>query len=73
MCCGMGIIGFWIIIGIAIVWSLIWKAIGLWYSARNNDKVWFIVFLIVNLLGIPPILYLYFRTDFFKKKKRKKK
>jgi len=73
MCCGMGIIGFWIIIGIAIVWSLIWKAIGLWYSARNNDKIWFIVFLIVNLLGIPPILYLYFRTDFFKKKKRKKK
>ena len=69
----MGIMEFWIIIGIAIVWSLIWKAIGLWYSARNNDKIWFIVFLIVNLLGIPPILYLYFRTNFFKKKKRKKK
>ncbi len=41
-----------------IVWSLFWMGLGLWFSAKNNDKPWFIFFLIVHLLGIPEIIYL---------------
>jgi len=42
-----------------IIWSLVWKGWALWKSARNGSKVWFIVFLIVNTLGILEILYIY--------------
>jgi hypothetical protein len=42
-----------------LVWSVAWKGLALWKSARTDSKVWFIVFLIVNTLGILEILYLY--------------
>ena len=58
---------FLLIIVIVVIWTVFWKAFALWYSARNNDKIWFIIFLIVNVLGIPEIAYLYLKTDFFKK------
>ena len=56
-----------------IVWSIIWKGLGLWYSARNKDKIWFVVILIFNTAGILPIIYLALKTDFFKSKQVKKK
>ena len=40
-------------------WSLVWKGIALWKAARNNDKRWFIVFLLVNTVGILELLYIY--------------
>ncbi len=46
------------------VWSLAWKGVALWFSARNHQKKWFIVMLIVNTAGILPIIYLLaFRRD----------
>lgn len=42
-----------------LVWSIVWKGLALWKSARTDSKVWFVVFLIVNTLGILEILYLY--------------
>lgn len=48
---------FWIVI--ATLWTLIWKGIALWKAAKNNDKVWYIVLLIVNTLGILEILYIF--------------
>ena len=59
-----------------MIWSLIWKAFGLWHSARRSHKIWFVAILVLNTLGILPIIYLIFRTDFFKPKcktKTKKK
>ncbi len=51
------------------IWSAFWKIIGLWFSARNNEKGWFIVFAIINLAGILEIYYLYTRKCWpFKKK-----
>ena len=44
---------------IIIVWSLIWKGLALWKSAREGSKVWFVILLIVNTVGILEILYLY--------------
>ena len=42
-----------------LVWSIVWKGLALWKSARTDSKVWFVVFLVVNTLGILEILYLY--------------
>lgn len=42
-----------------VVWSLVWKAIALWKSARREQIVWFIVLIVVNTLGILEILYIF--------------
>jgi len=52
-----------VLLVIIIVWSLIWKAIALWKSARKKHLVWFIVLLIVNTLGILEILYIFLFSD----------
>jgi len=41
-----------------LIWDSIWKLIGLWKSARNNQIVWFICIAIINTLGILPIVYI---------------
>lgn len=48
-----------IIIVVLVVWSFVWKGLALWKSARQNDKVWFIILLIVNTAGILEMLYLF--------------
>jgi hypothetical protein len=45
---------------VVLCWTIIWKGIAFWYSARNHQRIWFIVFLIVNTLGILEILYILF-------------
>ena len=51
-------------IGIVVVllWSLVWKGFALWRAASRGEKVWFVVFLVVNTLGILEIVYLFFVT-----------
>lgn len=49
-----------------MVWSAVWKGIALWKSAKNSSKVWFIVLLITNTVGILEIIYIFF----FSKKKQ---
>jgi len=44
---------------LVILWSIIWKGLALWKAAREGSKVWFVVLLIVNTVGILEILYLY--------------
>jgi methionyl-tRNA synthetase len=48
-----------IILALLVIWSIIWKGLALWKSAREGSKVWFVVLLIVNTIGILEILYLY--------------
>ncbi len=48
---------FFVIIPLAL-WSLYWKALALWHSARRGNAVWFVVLLLVNTLGILDIVYL---------------
>jgi len=50
-----------------VVWELIIRGIALWKSARNSQKVWFVFLLIINSLGILPLIYLLF----FQKKVKK--
>ncbi|OGY41793.1 MAG: hypothetical protein A2Y67_04085 [Candidatus Buchananbacteria bacterium RBG_13_39_9] len=54
----------WLIILLAL-WTIPWKGMALWKSARKSDKWWFIALLIINTLGILEILYIYI----FSKKK----
>lgn len=42
-----------------VVWSLVWKGMALWKSARLSNKRWFVILLIINTLGILEILYLF--------------
>lgn len=58
----------WIICAV-LVWSVIWKGIALWKSARHRQLVWFIVLLVVNTAGILEIIYLLF----FQKKEGRRK
>ena len=43
-----------------IIWSIIWKGIALWKAAQNNSKIWYIVMLVVNTMGILEIIYIFF-------------
>lgn len=41
------------------LWELFWKGIALWKAAHNEDRHWFVALLILNTLGVLPILYIY--------------
>jgi hypothetical protein len=43
------------------IWASFWKLIGLWFSAKNGEKVWFIIFTFINLAGVLEIDYLHSR------------
>jgi len=45
------------------LWTMIWKGVGLFKSARLNHRGWFITMLIFNTAGIIPILYLIINGD----------
>ena len=42
-----------------LAWSLLWKGLALWKSARLGHKGWFVALLVINTAGILDILYLY--------------
>lgn len=45
-----------------VIWSLVWKGLALWRAAKRGDKIWFVVFLLVNTAGILEIIYLFLVT-----------
>ncbi len=47
------------VLAVILIWSLIWKGIALWKSARRSSKVWFVILLIVNTVGILEIVYIF--------------
>ena len=51
--------GFWLFLGVLMAWSLFWKGLALWRSARLGSKKWFVVLLVLNTVGILEILYIY--------------
>lgn len=52
-----------------VVVEIILKGFSLWRSARRGEKGWFIVLLIVNSLGILPVIYLLTHPETKSKKK----
>jgi len=43
-----------------VLWALVWKGYALWRAAKNNQKIWYVILLFVNLVGILEIIYLFF-------------
>lgn len=56
---------------IFLIWTLIWKGLALWKSARLKNVVWFVILLVVNTGGILEILYIFVFSKMGLKKKSK--
>lgn len=59
-----------VILIIGIIWELIWKAAALWRAAQDEHRVWFAVILLLNTLGVIPILYLLLHSSRSYKRER---
>jgi len=57
-CNGNYISTYLIVVSLIALWSIPWKALALWRSARYSQKWWFIVFMLVNTVGLLEIFYL---------------
>ena len=66
---GISIFTFMLLASLIMIWSLIWKGLALWKSARLRQPIWFVLLLVINTLGILEILYLFV----FSKPRAKKK
>lgn len=42
---------------LAIIWTMVWKGLALWKAARSGSKVWFVILLLVNTIGILDLIY----------------
>jgi hypothetical protein len=52
------------IVAAVVIISIILKGYALWHSARNHQKAWFIVLLVIHTAGILDAVYLlFFRED----------
>ncbi|MDD3534508.1 MAG: DUF5652 family protein [Candidatus Cloacimonetes bacterium] len=49
-----------VLLTVLVVWSLVWKGLALWHSARRGQLAWYIILLVVNTLGLLEIIYLAF-------------
>jgi hypothetical protein len=49
--------GWTIALTVAVVWELCWKGLALWRASRNNQIGWYVALLIINSVGILPIIY----------------
>lgn len=56
-----------------MIWSLVWTGLALWHAAKRNDKIWFVVFLLVHTAGILEIIYLAFVVRIFDTAKKKRR
>ena len=45
---------------LVFIWSLVWKGLALWKSARRQEKWWFVAMIIINSVGILEIIYIFF-------------
>ena len=47
-------------------WEALWTLLGVWFAARNNQKVWFFAMGVLQIFGLVEIIYLATQTSFFK-------
>lgn len=55
-------VSLWLLV-VMFIWSSVWKFLALWKSARKNNVAWFIVFALVNTIGVLEILYIYIFSE----------
>jgi len=44
---------------VVIAWSILWRGLALWRAAKDSQRNWFIIILVVNTVGILDIIYLF--------------
>lgn len=47
------------VIWLALIWTLPWKGVALYKSARANQIGWFVALLVINTLGLLEIVYIF--------------
>jgi len=52
----------WIFTGfmLLVFWDIAWRGVSLWKAVKNNSVPWFVALLILNTMGILPIIYIFF-------------
>lgn len=55
------------------IFDLVLRGFALWKSARKDQNVWFIALLVVNSMGILPLIYLILNRDQKEAPKKAKK
>lgn len=50
---------FFFLMPILLIWTLFWKALALWHSAKRDQAWWFLAILVFNTMGILEIIYLF--------------
>lgn len=45
---------------ISLLWVLPWKGYALWTASKRNDKMWFIVIMVVNTFALLEIFYIFY-------------
>lgn len=48
------------------LWTLYWKYKAIWYAVKHEHRVWMLIFLLVNTLGVLEILYLHVFSKYHK-------
>jgi methionyl-tRNA synthetase len=46
-------------IGLIAAWTIFWKGLALWHSARRGETIWFVALLVINTMGLLEIFYLF--------------
>jgi hypothetical protein len=49
-----------LILFLVYLWTIPWKGMALWKSARSGQIFWFLAFLFLNTLAILEIVYIFF-------------
>lgn len=55
------------LLALAVLWSLVWKAVALWKAARNGHVWWYVAMVVINTLGLLEILYIFIFSNWGKK------
>ena len=56
---------------IVLVWTLVWKGFALWRASKDDNKLWFVLLLILNTVGVLEIVYIFAISPMTKKIARK--
>ena len=53
-------VNFLLLLVLLSAWELVWKGFGLWHSAQNKQKGWYVTILLLTefTVGLLPIVYL---------------
>jgi len=53
-------VGVGTLIAFLIIWTLTWKGLALWRAAKQGARVWFVILLVVNTIGILDLIYYFY-------------